>query len=146
MYCTCVNLCCVLIVLRKKLFNYVCATILKVGISSISCRVADHVKHHFGSLSLPPSPVLRYFPIFHCPSNCFVSYPVKLCISAHIHLTVYSSIFISVTSNFFSFVAIAVAEWLKEYSSLQENPYIARYIHTVLIIHIYFAPQAVDNV
>ena len=35
---------------------------------------------------------------------------------------------------------------LKEYSSLQENPYIVRYIHTVLIIHIYFAPQAVDNV
>ena len=35
---------------------------------------------------------------------------------------------------------------LKEYSSLQENPYIVRYVHTVLIIHIYFAPQAVDNV
>ena len=35
---------------------------------------------------------------------------------------------------------------LKEYSSLQENPYNVRYIHNVLIIHIYFAPQAVDNV
>ena len=29
---------------------------------------------------------------------------------------------------------------LKEYSSLQENPYNVRYIHTVLIVHIYFAP------
>ena len=35
---------------------------------------------------------------------------------------------------------------LKEYSSLQDNPYNVRYIHNVLIIHIYFAPQAVDNV
>ena len=35
---------------------------------------------------------------------------------------------------------------LKEYSSLQENPYHVRYIHNVLIIHIYFAPQAVDNI
>ena len=30
--------------------------------------------------------------------------------------------------------------------SLQENPYNVRYIHTVLITHTYFAPQAVDNV
>ena len=29
-----------------------------------------------------------------------------------------------------------VAHLLKEYSSLQENPYNVRYIHTVLIIHI----------
>ena len=36
--------------------------------------------------------------------------------------------------------------YLKEYSSLQENPYNVRYIHTVLIIHIEFAPQVVDNV
>ena len=35
---------------------------------------------------------------------------------------------------------------LKEYSSLQENPYNVRYIHTVLIVHIYFAPWGVDNV
>ena len=35
---------------------------------------------------------------------------------------------------------------LNEYSSLQENPYNVRYSHTVLIIHIYFAPQAVDTV
>ena len=35
---------------------------------------------------------------------------------------------------------------LKEYSSLQENPYNVRYIHTVLIVHIYFAPCGVDNV
>ena len=35
---------------------------------------------------------------------------------------------------------------LKEYSSLQENPYNVRYIHTVLIVHIYFAPCEVDNV
>ena len=35
---------------------------------------------------------------------------------------------------------------LKEYSSLQENPYNVRYIHTVLIVHIYFAPWGVDSV
>ena len=35
---------------------------------------------------------------------------------------------------------------LKEYSSLQENPYNVRYIHTVLIVHIYFAPWEVDTV
>ena len=35
---------------------------------------------------------------------------------------------------------------LKEYSSLQENPYNVRYSHTVLIVHIYFAPWGVDNV
>ena len=35
---------------------------------------------------------------------------------------------------------------LKEYSSLQENPYNVRYIHTVLIVHIYIAPLGVDNV
>ena len=32
---------------------------------------------------------------------------------------------------------------LKEYSSLQENQYNVRYIHTVLIVHVYFAPRAV---
>ena len=38
-------------------------------------------------------------------------------------------------------------EWrLKEYSILQENPYTVRYIHTVLVVHIYFAPWGVDNV
>ena len=35
---------------------------------------------------------------------------------------------------------------LKEYSSLQENPYNVRYIHTVLIVIIYFAPWGVDHV
>ena len=40
----------------------------------------------------------------------------------------------------------AVQRALKEYSSLQENPYNVRYIHTVLIVHIYFAPCGVDNV
>ncbi len=35
---------------------------------------------------------------------------------------------------------------LKEYSSLQANPYNVRYSHTVLIVHIYFAPRGVDNV
>ena len=35
---------------------------------------------------------------------------------------------------------------LKEYSILQENAYNVRYIHNVLIIHIYFASHAVDNV
>ena len=34
----------------------------------------------------------------------------------------------------------------KTYSSLQENPYNVRYIHTVFIVHIYFAPWGVDNV
>ena len=46
----------------------------------------------------------------------------------------------------FQFSVILLAAQLKEYSSLQENPYNVRYIHTVLIIHIYFAPQAVGNV
>ncbi len=46
-----------------------------------------------------------------------------------------AEIWVSVIS---SFVDQLVA--LKEYSSLQENPYHVRYIHTVLIIHIYFAP------
>ena len=35
---------------------------------------------------------------------------------------------------------------LKEYSSLQANPYTVRFIHTVLIVHTYFAPWGVDNV
>ena len=35
---------------------------------------------------------------------------------------------------------------LKEYSSLQDNPYNVRFIHTVLIVHNYFAPRGVDNV
>ena len=35
---------------------------------------------------------------------------------------------------------------LKEYSSLQENPYNVRYIHTVLIVIIYFAAWGVDHV
>ena len=35
---------------------------------------------------------------------------------------------------------------LKEYSSLQENQYNVRYIHTVLIVHNYFAPRGVVNV
>ena len=34
---------------------------------------------------------------------------------------------------------------LKEYSSLQENPHIVRYVHTVLIVHIYFAHSELDN-
>ena len=41
---------------------------------------------------------------------------------------------------------LQVMQPLKEYSSLQENPYNVRYIHTVLIVHIYFAPWGVDNV
>ena len=35
---------------------------------------------------------------------------------------------------------------LKEYSSLQDSPYNVRYIHTVLIVHNYFAPRGVVNV
>ena len=35
---------------------------------------------------------------------------------------------------------------LNEYSNLQENPYNVRYIHTVLIIHIWFASQVMDAV
>ena len=35
---------------------------------------------------------------------------------------------------------------LKEYSSLQDNPYNVRFIYTVLIVHNYFAPRGVDNV
>ena len=35
---------------------------------------------------------------------------------------------------------------LKEYSSLQENPYNVRYIHTVLIVIIYLSPWGVDHV
>ena len=35
---------------------------------------------------------------------------------------------------------------LKEYSSLQDNQYNVRYIHTVLIVHNYFAPRGVVNV
>ena len=35
---------------------------------------------------------------------------------------------------------------LKEYSSLQDNPDNVRYIHTVLIVHIYIVPWGVDNV
>ena len=35
---------------------------------------------------------------------------------------------------------------LKEYSSLQDNPYNVRCIHTVLIVHNYFAPRGVVNV
>ena len=35
---------------------------------------------------------------------------------------------------------------LKEYSSLQDNPYNVRFIHTVLIVHNYFAPRGVDSV
>ena len=35
---------------------------------------------------------------------------------------------------------------LKEYSSLQDNPYNVTFIHTVLIVHNYFAPRGVDNV
>ena len=35
---------------------------------------------------------------------------------------------------------------LKEYSSLQDNPHNVRFIHTVLIVHNYFAPWGVDNV
>ena len=42
-------------------------------------------------------------------------------------------------------ISYAVSQ-LKEYSSLQENPYNVRYSHTVLIVHIYFAPWGVDNV
>ena len=36
--------------------------------------------------------------------------------------------------------------FLKEYSSQQDNPYNVRYIHTVLIVHNYFAPWGVVNV
>ena len=35
---------------------------------------------------------------------------------------------------------------LKEYSSLQDNPYNVRFIHTGLIVHNYFAPRGVVNV
>ena len=35
---------------------------------------------------------------------------------------------------------------LKEYSSLQDNHYNARYIHTVLIVHNYFAPRGIVNI
>ena len=35
---------------------------------------------------------------------------------------------------------------LKEYSSLQDNLYNVRFIHTVLIVHNDFAPRGVDNV
>ena len=38
-------------------------------------------------------------------------------------------------------IAIPVGEErLKEYSSLQDNPYNVTFIHTVLIVHNYFAP------
>ena len=35
---------------------------------------------------------------------------------------------------------------LKEYSSLQDNPYNVRFIYAVLIVHNYFAPRGVDSV
>ena len=35
---------------------------------------------------------------------------------------------------------------LKEYSSLQDNTYNVRCIHTVLIVHNYFVPRGVVNV
>ena len=35
---------------------------------------------------------------------------------------------------------------LKEYSSLQDNPYNVRCIHTELIVHNYFAPRGVVNI
>ena len=35
---------------------------------------------------------------------------------------------------------------LKEYSSLQENPYNVRYIHTMLIVIIYCAACGVEHV
>ena len=40
----------------------------------------------------------------------------------------------------------SILSLLKEYSSLQDNPYNVRFIHTVLIVHNYFAPRGVDNV
>ena len=44
---------------------------------------------------------------------------------------------------FFSIVSFL---FLKEYSSLQDNPYNVRCIPTVLIVHNYFPPQGVVNV
>ena len=43
-------------------------------------------------------------------------------------------------------VLCANVDTLKEYSSLQDNPYNVRCIHTVLIVHNYFAPRGVVNV
>ena len=53
------------------------------------------------------------------------------------------SIFLAFLRDLSAFLAYRC---LKEYSSPQENPYNVRHIHNVLIIHIYFALQAVDNV
>ena len=41
---------------------------------------------------------------------------------------------------------MTIVSGLRLYSGLRENHYNARFIDTVLIIHIYFAPQSVDSV
>ena len=48
--------------------------------------------------------------------------------------------------NMRTYMDVMELELLKEYSSLQDNHYNARYIHTVLIVHNYFAPRGVVNV
>ena len=52
----------------------------------------------------------------------------------------------NITSKLVMLLSICVKFALKEYSSLQHNHYNARYIHTVLIVHNYFAPRGVVNV